>query len=338
MTPIDFRSFLEASSPILECWDQKLSEVIDLDPSNLFKDLERPEVKERLRIYSLLIMALVSEFWNGNKFLESKAANRTQKAAAEDRGAAPYLGHNVACIAVDSDSRIITYDFHHHDFARSLVEHAEARIVRRLFDLNIPLYDWRNGKEIYKSDRERLLQDITIFTSLQSCPQCTGAMMWGRVAKTIYLQTDPGVFALTNLMCRFAGTDKDGGNKAPIPVYGSFIDLPHSQRLDEGYSKYIQSTPSQGGEFDVPHRLGHPFSRDPSITSYLCSPHARSQFSMGAKDFHALKLDYADRVYPGIEDSVSNEDCLNEARKFFEYVTFRGERTPPVAISNSVGL
>ena len=39
-----------------------------------------------------------------------------------------YLGHNIACIAVDGNGEIIDFDFNHNDFFRSSAEHAESRI------------------------------------------------------------------------------------------------------------------------------------------------------------------------------------------------------------------
>src|SRR3981189_2447238 len=42
-----------------------------------------------------------------------------------------YLGHNIACIAVDGNGEIIDFDFNHNDLFRSSAEHAESRMVRR---------------------------------------------------------------------------------------------------------------------------------------------------------------------------------------------------------------
>lgn len=337
-TSTDYRSYLDASSPVLECWDDKLSEVVDVDPFELIDDLGRPEVKERLRIFSFLLIGLVSRFWNGNKFLDN---NTTQNdhTFKENRGGGTYPGHNVACLAVGRDSRIITYEFHHHDFAGSLVEHAEARIIRRLFDLRVPLYDWRSGREINQAERRRQLQDVTVITSLQSCPQCTGAMMWGRVAKLVYLQTDPGVAALSNLMCKLAGTNKEGSNLAPVPVHGACIDFPYSHSLDEGYARFMSNSPSssESHDFELAHRPSNSFARDRSITSYLCTPYAQSQFSRGGKEFDTLQLQFPTYRCSLSEHSASNEECLSEARMFFEYVSSRGKRRPPVSISSTIG-
>ncbi len=47
-----------------------------------------------------------------------------------------YLGHNIACIAVDENGSILDFDFNHNELFNSSAEHAEARLVRRLFSLN----------------------------------------------------------------------------------------------------------------------------------------------------------------------------------------------------------
>ena len=79
-----------------------------------------------------------------------------------------YLGHNIACIAVDGNGAIIDFDFNHNDFFRSTVEHAESRLVRRLFSLT-PIYDsWKTGQRIDDRSKAFSLSDVTLYTSLES--------------------------------------------------------------------------------------------------------------------------------------------------------------------------
>ena len=46
-----------------------------------------------------------------------------------------YLGHNIAAIAVSPTGRIVDFDFNHNELFNSSAEHAEARLLRRLFAL-----------------------------------------------------------------------------------------------------------------------------------------------------------------------------------------------------------
>ncbi len=56
--------------PLLEYWDKRLNEVVELNKVNFDKDtreLQQEAVKERHRIYCHLLMKLMVRFWNGNK-------------------------------------------------------------------------------------------------------------------------------------------------------------------------------------------------------------------------------------------------------------------------------
>jgi hypothetical protein len=55
---------------LLEYWDKRLKEVVELNKINFEKDtseLQQEAVKERHRIYCHLLMKLITRFWNGNK-------------------------------------------------------------------------------------------------------------------------------------------------------------------------------------------------------------------------------------------------------------------------------
>jgi len=60
----------DAQKPLLEYWDKRLKEVVELNKINFEKDtseLQQEAVKERHRIYCHLLMKLITRFWNGNK-------------------------------------------------------------------------------------------------------------------------------------------------------------------------------------------------------------------------------------------------------------------------------
>lgn len=136
---------------------------VDLD--NEVKELNEPAVRERHQIYSYLLMKLIHRFWNGNK--NGPLGTYPQRSAQLEKGRTDrylgdiyersdkahipwdrYLGHNIACIAVDGLGHIIDFDFNHNAFFRSTAEHAESRLVRRLFSLTDVFDSWRTGRNI----------------------------------------------------------------------------------------------------------------------------------------------------------------------------------------------
>ncbi|MGN6812127.1 MAG: hypothetical protein ACTHMP_14755, partial [Thermomicrobiales bacterium] len=85
------------------------------------------EVKERHLIFALLLMALVEDQWD-------------QNTRDKPGGGREFVeGQNIGAIAVDSFGRVIDFDFNHNLLFNSSLEHAEARLLRRLFTLT--LYD-----------------------------------------------------------------------------------------------------------------------------------------------------------------------------------------------------
>jgi hypothetical protein len=153
--------------PLAQYWRKNVSHLIDVQTP---PELSQEQVRERHRIYALLLMALVARFWNGNNNgpLGSYPFREAQKTT--DQGRDPnclryrgdlnersdsqhvswdrYLGHNIACIAVDAKGEILDFDFNHNAIFRSSAEHAESRMVRRLFSLTNLLDDWKPAQPI----------------------------------------------------------------------------------------------------------------------------------------------------------------------------------------------
>jgi hypothetical protein len=132
-----------SSDPLAHYWKKPVSHLIDVDlPSGLSQE----SVRERHGIYALLLMALVARFWNGNSNGPRGVYpfRGTQKDL--DQGSNPqclrykgdlndaddpqriswdrYLGHNIACLAVDGRGEIMDFDFNHNAIFRSSAEHA----------------------------------------------------------------------------------------------------------------------------------------------------------------------------------------------------------------------
>jgi hypothetical protein len=150
----------------------------------------------------------------------------------------------------------------------------------------------------------------------------------------VYLQTDPGTYVVGNIMHNLAGRDGRNLPLSPTPVAGSVIDLSYFSRLNQDYADFYKSVleAKQKGDrarcFFVPPNAGEPdFS--PSITSFLCTDTARATFDAGKTEFESLQLAFPAERYPGVATSMTNEECLAEARSFFSYASLEGYRGSP---------
>jgi tRNA(Arg) A34 adenosine deaminase TadA len=336
--------------PLAQYWNRKVSHLIDVE---LPDELAQEKVRERHRIYMLLLMALVERFWNGNNDgpLGTYPLRRAQKAAEQssdpkclrykgdlneradlqqvswDR----YLGHNIACIAVDAKGEILDFDFNHNVIFRSSAEHAESRMVRRLFALTNLIDDWKPDDTVPSQARTIDLKGVTIYTSLESCAQCSGVMSLARIKQVVYLQNDPGAYRIGNIMYNLAGRDSNG-SLAPQPIPASVIGLPYLDDLNRKYEKFRsdQAEAQAGNLVDRAYFVpcaGLPATYTSSITSFLCTDDALETFQKGAKDFRALAL--RQEVSPLSSEGWSNAQCLGEAQRFFHYADVEGFRGSP---------
>ena len=155
---------LDDQSPLAQFWKKQVFELATVDLKEAAPELAIETVRERHQIYCFLLMKLIHRFWNGNKrgplgdyprrLTQREARDPTHRFRGDmienpdqfrvnwDR----YLGHNIACLAVDGNGEIIDFDFNHNDFFRSSAEHAESRMVRRLFSLTDIFDSWKTGE------------------------------------------------------------------------------------------------------------------------------------------------------------------------------------------------
>ena len=190
----------DAQEPFAKNWAKQLREVVNVDLGAAAPELANEAVKERHQIYCHLLMKLIVRFWNGNnrgplgsyprrvKQMEAVQPVQPTQRYRGDMIADPdrlrvnwdrYVGHNIACVAVDGNGEIIDFDFNHNNFFRSSAEHAESRMVRRLFSLTDIFDSWKTGDRIGDKSRAFSLQNVTLYTSLESCAQCSGVMSLG---------------------------------------------------------------------------------------------------------------------------------------------------------------
>jgi tRNA(Arg) A34 adenosine deaminase TadA len=347
---------LEPESPLAQNWNKPVHNVAEVDLAAVAPELANEQTQERHRIYCYLLMSLVRRFWNGNnkgpvgiypfragqklsvqvpdtKFfryrgdmLEPTNSNRINW----DR----YLGHNIACLAVDGNGEVIDFDFNHNNIFRSSAEHAEARIVRRLFSLTNIFDNWNTGARIDGKSHSFSLQNVTIYTSLESCAQCSGVMSLGRVKQVVYLQNDPGAYRIGNIMFNLAGLDDQKLPLAAIPVPASSVGLPYLSDLNGAFVKFsaeIENARQQNDEsnafFVPPDDTAPDFGV--SITSFLCTDAAFDIFDRGANEFRRMSLKFPGARPSGVRTAWTNRKCLDHAGLFYKYADEEGYRGSP---------
>src|SRR5262249_22014479 len=131
-------------------------------------------------------------YWNGNKYgQDGEYPWRPKQKRTNGRyQGGDYLGHNIACIAVDGEGEIIDFDFNHNDMLNSSVEHAESRLIRRIFSLAQLNNGWATRDVQAPAPPipySNVLSDVSIYTTLESCSQCSGIMALGSVKEVIFL-------------------------------------------------------------------------------------------------------------------------------------------------------
>lgn len=297
--------------------------------------------KERHHIFALLVMALAFHYWNGNKRGQSAVYPRNVSNTA-DTAENPFLrndyrGHNIVAIAVDIDGRVIDFDFNHNELLHSSVEHAEARVVRRVYSLvdrDTQIGDYHINQTTAASVAVRSrLGNATIYTSLESCAQCAGIMTLASVENVVYLQDDPGQYAVGNILWRMTDGAGDTPN-APRPIAASCFAFPYYTQLNDAFLEFRRSlADASTPPFAVPAN-GAP-DRIGSITSFLCTKAAWSIYQVAWMEF----LQNLTLQYPSFQptnnqghlqqSALSNQECLVSARQFYHYATSRGFRGTP---------
>lgn len=304
--------------------------------------------KERHRIYANLLRAITVWSWNGNKYGVRACYPRNPQPTDEVLDWSPsladsYLGHNIAAIAVDGRGQVIDFQFNHNEIFNSSIEHAEARLLRRVFSLAQIADSWTLDGDINAGkDYGTLLGEVTVYTTLESCSQCSGIMTLAGVKEVVYLQPDPGMYRIGYMLRQL--TERTDGKtylQAPLPISPPDIELSGIDELLSDFASFVDEQRREDGEpFAVipPHGPAKPSQNKytTSITSFLCTEPAYRFFARGWVDMKTLEQAYAAQVEgcfpdwtPPLADALSNREALAEAMDFYRYARTKGNRGTP---------
>jgi len=322
---------LPPGSPLQRFWTRPVSDLVELTPDPL-----PPEQQQRHRIFVLMLMALIHIYWNPHK--KGLGGDYPNNPDMPDDFSYEYKGHNIAAIAVDGRGRVIDFDFNHNKLFHSSAEHAEARLVRRVFSL-AQISDRYSGMKTggARGSEYETLSEVTIYTSLESCAQCAGMMALGNVKEVVYLQQDPGMYRIGNILYQL----NRGLPQAPRPRRAGEIDLDrYSDDLDDGFQRYVADMDSERGDpfWIPPPNSGKADDWGQAISSYLCTTHAFEIYERGRDEFEALVQQRTsvssswrglDRDGNAVPDGLTNTEAVEEAQKFLEYAKGPGRRGTP---------
>lgn len=302
---------------------------------------------ERHRLYSLLTFALIDAYFNGNKNgLEGeypwRAAQRRDNGTYHGES---YVGHNIACIAVDENGEVVDFDFNHNELFNSSVEHAEARLIKRIFSLN-QIYDkwelWGPAKRSVPYGTT--LSGMTVYTSLESCAQCSGVMTLANALRVVFLQSDPGQNLVGNMLYKltkpikstlkieFAATRPKPPDKygAPEPVDASVFGFSYKDALDKAYLDYASAV-GDARPFHISPAGDKNSSR--GITTFLCTDEAKAIFAAAAEELQTITPSEGDHRPPRSDGQVdgvkSNTEVLDHVRGFLHHAVTMGRRGTP---------
>ncbi|WP_406694403.1 deaminase [Singulisphaera sp. Ch08] len=310
-------------------WNETVKDLVTLPTPQL-----TPAEVERHLIYCGLLSSLVVHYWNGNKRGKDGEYpwRPKQQVSNKQYQGGDYLGHNIACLAVDAEGEVIDFDFNHNEVFSSSVEHAESRLIRRIFSLTQINNGWATKgimAPAAPTTYSNLLSDVTVYTSLESCSQCSGIMALGSVKEVVYLHRDPGQNSIGNILRQLS--PEKSSFKAPLPIPADVLGFNAFTELGTAYERFakeVGKTP-----FFKP-TVGKPDTSN-SITSFLCTDLALDIFKQAKQDFDNLQtVKYADHV-PSTDDgkpvpnALTNQRVLEHARAFFAYGSTEGKRGTP---------
>jgi hypothetical protein len=179
-----------------------------------------------------------------------------------------------------------------------------------------------------------VLSSVTVYTSLESCAQCSGVMALGQVSQVVYLQRDPGTYHIGNILWNLTSRETGGGEAAeikataPRPIPGCEIDFSYFDELNTKYREYY--TAVRNKPFYIREAKKPDVSR--ALTCFLCNDEAFDIYDRARQEFFALTkggLKYPEFRPVGEPQPMSNAQALTRAALFYDYAADVGRRGTP---------
>jgi tRNA(Arg) A34 adenosine deaminase TadA len=241
---------------------------------------------------------------------------------------------------VDAYGDVIDFEFNHNRIFNSSAEHAESRMVKRVFMLTQINDSWKVSLEPYKSrDDYNTFEDVTLYTTLESCSQCAGVMALARVKEIVYLQTDPGMYLIGNILRNLTRpiqgvAGSSGSLVSPMPISGNDFGFAYFDMLNEAFANFPDLLKTQ--PFFKPNNPQFPEKKSPSMTSFLCTKMAHDIYSQAQLQFETLTegdLKFADfkpeKNGLPLQHARANRHVLVEVKDFYQYAITNGKRATP---------
>ena len=258
------------------------------------------EEKWRHRIYSYGLMKILHNEYNGNKCGptgsyphregQRNVANNLYKGSPSHD--IDYKGHNIAALAVNEFGEVVTSAFNHNKVFGSTAEHAEMRLMDECF--RSPALHFERSKvsreAVEKFEVEDKMKELTVYTSLEPCQQCSGRLLLAGVPEVVYLQQDP------DIMLQALGTYKKDFKTRPVPAVLFDFDA-----YDDFADKYwaLKRKAAQAGGFGHLEKFWNPppgsgmraKSFGQSMPYFLCTDDAKATIDKASGDFEKLFTD-----------------------------------------------
>lgn len=323
---------------LLKYWNEPVSKLASR-PANTISD----GLKERHRLFSLLAMASTHYFWNGDKRgkngrypLNVPVVKESSKYLKGD-----YIGHNILALAVDFDGRVADFEMNHNNIFNSSAEHAEARLVKRIFSLASLADTWNFNAVPQDRNDTNTFHGVSIYTTLESCSQCSGIMALAQVKEIIYLHTDGGMYLIGNILRNLTEGTK---LESPNPVDGSEFDFEYFTELNKAFDNYASAV-SVSNPFFISDETPSKNETTVSLTSFLCTKAAYDIYEKATAEFLQYIKGSKHLAFPDfkpirhvkdskgniltVEAALTNRDVVSEVANFYEYVKTNGKRATP---------
>lgn len=221
--------------------------------------------KEKDEIYMLLNYALVHKNWQAF-------------------GDKEFRGFNIGAILVNSKGDVVDFGLNsvYKDIDRT--RHAETNLIQNYLNIH--------------PEQKGLLENFSIYTSLEPCAMCSGAMMHIKIGKIIYGINDPGY----------------GGTIPRLLSNKSKKYIPYPIRIERLI--YQESSDPLSQEMRKLYRTNS--NQPPRIIDWLNFEPAKELFSRAQKKLNEFKPEFSD-----------NQNILKQARIILE-------ETPTFNMKNKV--